>query len=128
MYKELIIQRLAGLGYTVTEADDWLIDYVTEKVVHSIQADCNITDIPTGLTGIIVDRVCGEFLYAKRNMGQLEIESINLEMAVKSIKEGDTDITYATDSNITPEQRLDGVINALKGCGGSLASYRCIRW
>lgn len=125
---EDVIKRLESFGYEVTEADDWMIEFLIQKIENSIKADCNINTIPEELYEIAVDMVVGEFLLNKKSRGQLE--GFDLEAAVKQIHEGDTSVTFAIgDGSKTPEERLDELILYLMNYGkGKFAAYRCIKW
>jgi len=120
--------RLASFGYTVTEADAWILDFIIQKVENHIKNDCNVDAVPEGLHNIAVDMAVGEFLLSKKSTGQLT--GFDLSTAVKQIQEGDTNITYAIGSgDSTPEQRLDMLISYLMNHGkGEFASYRCFKW
>lgn len=125
---EDVTKRLESFGYEVTEADNWMIEFLIQKVENSIKADCNINTIPKELHEIAVDMVVGEFLLNKKSRGQLE--GFDLEAAVKQIHEGDTSVTFAIgDGSKTPEERLDELILYLMNYGkGKFAAYRCIKW
>lgn len=120
--------RLASFGYTVTEADAWILDFIIQKVENHIKNQCNTSAVPEGLYEIAVDMAVGEFLLNKKSMGNLA--GFNLETAIKQIQEGDTSITYAIgDGDLTPEKRLDLLIDYLMNRGkNELLSYRCIKW
>ena len=64
----------------------------------------------------------------KKDSGQLG--EFDLDAAVKSIQEGDTNITYAIgDGNLTPEQRLDNLIEHLmNGRTREFIRYRRLIW
>jgi len=128
MMLEDVIKRLESFGYEVTEADNWIIEFLIQKIENSIKADCNINTIPEELHEIAVDMVVSEFLLNKKSRGQLE--GFDLEAAVKQIHEGDTSVTFAIgDGSKTPEERLDELILYLMNYGkGKFATYRCIKW
>ncbi len=125
---EDVTKRLESFGYEVTEADNWMIEFLIQKIENSIKTDCNINTIPEELHEIAVDMVVGEFLLNKKSRGQLE--GFDLEAAVKQIHEGDTSVTFAIgDGSKTPEERLDELILYLMNYGkGKFAAYRCIKW
>lgn len=125
---EDVVERLKSFGYEVTETDNWMLEFIIQKVENIIKADCNINTIPEGLHEIAVDMVVGEFLLNKKSRGQLE--GFDLETAVRQIEEGDTSVTFAVgDGSKTPEERLDELILYLMNHGkGKFASYRCIKW
>lgn len=128
MMLEDVTKRLESFGYEVTEVDNWIIEFLIQKIENSIKADCNINTIPEELHEIAVDMVVGEFLLNKKSRGQLE--GFDLEAAVKQIHEGDTSVTFAIgDGSKTPEERLDELILYLMNYGkGKFAAYRCIKW
>jgi hypothetical protein len=119
-----VVKRLEALGWGVSPDDAWLITHLIEKVKWTIQNRCNIEGGPEGLRYVAVDMVCGEFLYDKK--GSVGAGGLDVEAAVKSIKEGDTQVTYAVgDDSIT----YDGLINLLmKGFQDELLRYRRIEW
>lgn len=125
---EDVTKRLESFGYEVTEADNWMIEFLIQKIENSIKADCNINTIPEELHEVAVDMVVGEFLLNKKSRGQLE--GFDLEAAVKQIHEGDTSVTFAIgDGSKTPEERLDELILYLMNYGKvKFAAYRCIKW
>lgn len=128
MMLEDVTKRLESFGYEVIEADNWMIEFLIQKIENSIKVDCNINTIPEELHEIAVDMVVGEFLLNKKSRGQLE--GFDLEAAVKQIHEGDTSVTFAIgDGSKTPEERLDELILYLMNYGkGKFAAYRCIKW
>ncbi|HFQ7707451.1 TPA: hypothetical protein ACHS7H_003943 [Clostridioides difficile] len=106
-----IEKRLESFGYILKDGDKWLIGFVREKIENIIKLDCNIGEIPKELHNIEVDMIVGEFLFTKKNMGQLDIESLNFEAVEKSISEGDTKVDFAIGSGSqTPEQRFDSLV------------------
>jgi hypothetical protein len=125
-----IIQRLATFGYEVTDADEFALTFILQKTENHIKNSCNILLIPEGLHHIAVDMVCGYFLNEKKAVNIDSLKGFNLDSAIKSIQEGDTNITYAIgEGSKTPEQRLDAFINYLMTYGEKeFVTYRCITW
>lgn len=123
-----IIDRLNQLGYTATDADGNHIDYELEKITDYTLNYCNITTVPTIIEKRLIDRVCGEFLYYKKNSG--ELEGFNYDTVIKQIKEGDTSITYAVgQGEDTPENRFDAFVKHLeRGYDKWITPYRRLRW
>lgn len=125
-----IEKRLESFEYTLKDGDKWLINFVKEKIENIIKLDCNINEIPKELKNIEIDMIVGEFLFTKKNMGQLDIESLNFEVVEKSISEGDTKVDFAIGSGSqTPEQRFDSLIAYLTTYGkDKILTFRCLRW
>lgn len=123
-----VINRLKHLGYTATEDDYDHIDFALEKTVNYVMNYCNIHIIPEILDNRIVDRVCSDFLYNKKNSGSLE--GFNYDTVIKSIKEGDTTITYAVgQGEDTPENRFDAFVKQLeRGFDKWITPHRRLRW
>lgn len=126
--RENIIDRLGQLGYTATEADYNQIDFELTSVFNYVLNYCNITEIPEILDPRIIDRVCGLFLYYKKNSGSLE--GFNYDAVIKSIKEGDTTLTYAVgQGEDTPENRFDTFVRTLeRGFDKWITPHRRLRW
>lgn len=126
--RENIIDRLKQLGYTAVEADNDQIDFELQKILSYVMNHCNITTIPDILDYRIIDRVCGDFLYYKKNSGSLE--GFNYDSVIKQIKEGDTTISYAVgQGEDTPENRFDAFVKSLdRGFDKWLCPWRKLRW
>lgn len=130
-----IIQRLASFGYVVdtTEGsmDLYVINFAINKVENHIKNSCNISTMPDGLHEVAVDMVCGNFLLEKKTLDADSLSYINLDAAIKSIKEGDTQVEYAVgqDSSTTPEARLNSFITYLIEHGEKdFVKYRDFAW
>ncbi len=126
--RELVIERLAQLGYTASEDDNKQLDFEMTNVLNYVKNYCNITEIPEILDYRIIDRICGYFLYYKKNSGSLE--GFNYDEVIKSIKEGDTTITYAVgQGEDTPENRFDAFVKSLeRGFDKWITPHRRLRW
>lgn len=125
-FYEAVLKRLVSFGYTLKEDDSWLICFAMQKVENHIKNSCNTTDVPDGLFNVAVDMVCGEFLFTKKQTGQLEIADLDFDGAFTSIKEGDTQVNFGGSSD---EEKFDQMINYLLHYGeGDFVCYRKIRW
>lgn len=130
---ETIKKRLKSLGYIYDETNDnWIIEeFLMPKVKNHILSMTNQTTIPKELQKIAVDRVCGEFLLAKKNSGELVIEPTAVTKELSSITEGKFTINYAVNTNSTQslDQKLDMLIDYLIHSGEEdLLCYRRLKW
>lgn len=118
---------LTALGVTGA-AEDPLLDIVISNVQYRVQNETNRKDMPEGLVSVAVSMAVGEYLNMKKCSGQLEW--FDLDAAVKSIQEGDTNITFALgEGSSTPEQRLNSLIDYLiNGRIGEIYRYRRLVW
>jgi hypothetical protein len=125
---EHIVKRLGQLGYVVKEADKDSIEFELDKILNYVKNYCNITEIPTIVEPRIIDRVCSDFLFYRKNSGSLE--GFNYDAVIKSIKEGDTTITYAVgQGEDTPENRFDAFVKSLeRGFDKWITPHRRLRW
>lgn len=126
--REDVIDRLKQLGYVATESDNEQIDFELQKTINYVLNYCNITTIPDIVDPRIIDKVCGDFLYYKKNSGSLD--GFNYEAVIKSIKEGDTQIQYAVgQGEDTPESRFDAFVKSLdRGFDKWITPHRRLRW
>lgn len=126
--REDVINRLGQLDYTANEADYDQIDFELEKTLNYVKNYCNITIIPDILDQRIIDRVCSDFLYYKKNSHSME--GFNYDAVIKSIKEGDTQIQYAVgQGEDTPENRFDAFVKSLeRGFDKWITPHRRLRW
>lgn len=125
--REDVVNMLAAFGVTGA-ADDPLLDILLKNVQQRICNKTNQSVIPEGLKGVAVYMAVGEYLNMKKCSGQLE--GFDLDAAVKSIQEGDTNITFALgEGSSTPEQRLNSLIDYLiNGRIGEIYRYRRLVW
>lgn len=123
-----IVDRLGQLGYTVTTSDEEQINFELTKITNYVLNYCNITTIPEILDLRIIDRVCAEFLFYKKNSGTLV--GFDYDTVIKQIKEGDTTISYAVgQGEDTPESRFDLFVNKLeRGFDKWITPHRKLRW
>ena len=123
-----IVNRLAQLGYTITTADEEQVSFELKKITNYVMNYCNITTIPEILDLRIIDRVCAEFLFYKKNSGTLV--GFDYDAVIRQISEGDTTISYAVgQGEDTPENRFDAFVNKLeRGFDKWITPYRKLRW
>ena len=119
-----VVAMLTALG-VAGAADDPLLDIALNNVQWRIKNLSNLSEIPEGLESLAVSMAVGEYLNMKKCSGQLEGFDLDAA-AVKSIQEGDTNITFALgEGSSTPEQRLNSLIDYLiNGRIGEIYRYR----
>lgn len=126
--REKVVVMLTALS-VAGAADDPLLDIVLNNVQWRIKNLSNLSEIPEGLESLAVSMAVGEYLNMKKCSGQLEGFDLDAA-AVKSIQEGDTNITFALgEGSSTPEQRLNSLIDYLiNGRIGEIYRYRRLVW
>ena len=127
---EAVKERLKSFGYEVKADDEFALTFCVEKVRSTIKNEINWQDVPEGLEHIAVDMAVGEFLLSKKTFAPTDLESLDLEYAVKQIQTGDTNTVFATgEGTLTPEQRLNNFLNYLLTHGrDEFSCYRSMRW
>lgn len=125
---EHVVKRLKMLGYTPTPEDNDMVEFELQRTLNYVLNYCNITEIPEILDLRIIDRVCSYFLYNKKNSGSLE--GFDYDVVIKSVKEGDTTLTYAVgQGEDTPENRFDAFVKSLeRGFDKWITPHRRLRW
>ena len=124
---EMLLNRLVSFGYTLQEGDCFEICFNSQKVENHIKNNCNINAVPEGLYEIAVDRICGEFFFGRHQTGSLVIADLDLDGMFSSIKEGDTQVNFSSDSS--EEAKFNSLVQTLRESGeGDLVCYRKIKW
>lgn len=124
---ENVVERLVSFGYTPVEADSWMIAYSIKGTVNHVLNEINHKTVPEGLTEVVVDMVCGEVLNTKFMSGQLELDSLDLDGMIQSVKEGDTQVNFSAEGS--DEAKLKNLLSWLiQGKGCDLLCYRKMRW
>ena len=126
--RDKAVTMLTALG-VAGAADDPLLDIALNNVQWRIKNLSNLSEIQEGLESLAVSMAVGEYLNMKKCSGQLEGFDLDAA-AVKSIQEGDTNITFALgEGSSTPEQRLNSLIDYLiNGRIGEIYRYRRLVW
>lgn len=126
--RDKAVAMLTALG-VAGAADDPLLDIALNNVQWRIKNLSNLSEIPEGLESLAASMAVGEYLNMKKCSGQLEGFDLDAA-AVKSIQEGDTNITFALgEGSSTPEQRLNSLIDYLiNGRIGEIYRYRRLVW
>lgn len=121
----LILLKTLGIA----DADeDPLLDIVIASCEWRVKNLANLAEIPAGLKSLTEEMIVGEYLRTKKNAGTLE--GFDLAAAVKSLQEGDTNVSFAVgEGSSTPEQRLDALIDRLvNGRLAEIYRYRRLVW
>lgn len=116
--------RLQSLGYKASGNDDMALSFALTKVENEFKNFCHIKTIPAQVEAGLIDRVCGDFLFAKAQSGELD-DVFQIDQAIKSIKMGDTDITYAEGSKA---DKINMLIAHLQGKAGDWVCFRRLKW
>lgn len=94
--------------------DDPVLPFILESVSERVKNETNLNHIPEGLRWAAVELAAGEYLAFRKSTGQLEMDGLDFEAAIKQIQEGDTNTVFAIgEGSQTPEQRLDALIARL---------------
>ena len=128
---EDIKKRLESFGYSAVPENEAALSFALKTASDICKNDCNVPEIPEGLETIVIDMTVGEFLLALKTFNPSSLSNIGLsfESAVKELSEGDTKISFATEGNLSDEQKLDYLIGSLiNGRRSEFACYRRLRW
>lgn len=129
---EDVKQRINSLGIPISSepssTDEMLLDFSVEKVTNFIKAQTNLSEIPTELNEIAIDMVVGEFLFLKKGMGQLQIDTIDFSPFAKQVQDGDTNVTFAVEVDGTPESKFDALIKYLHHDDVDYRKFRRLSW
>lgn len=124
---ENVVERLVSFGFDPTDADSWVIAYSIKGTVNHVLNEINHMTVPEGLSEVVVDMICGEVLNAKFMSGQLEMDSLDLDGMIQSVKEGDTQVNFSAEGS--DEAKLKNLLSWLiQGKGCDLLCYRKMRW
>lgn len=126
-----VVDRLGQFGIAEEQIDTAALQFDMTLILQYVVNYCNLdngNEIPEILDLRIIDRICSEYLMKKKNAGLLE--GFDYEQAVKTIKEGDTQIQFASEADgTTPEERFNKLVDYLyKGFDKWICKYRKIRW
>lgn len=127
-----VLLRLGALGVTVsndpTSTDMYLLKFAVNKTTDHIKNQTNLSAVPEGLTHIAIDMAVGEFLYAKKSMGLLDVSSLDFSTVAKRVKDGDTDVEFLVDVKTTPEANFNAFLNYLQHNETDFVKYRVLSW
>lgn len=125
---QAVIDYLKGIGYNPIYDDQQLIEFLVNDVANGIAIDCNVTELPEELNGIVVQRTVGRFLETKAFNGSL-YDTLNISYVAKKIVEGDTTIEMGVPDGQTPHKIINDYIKTMKEYGKrQIAAFRKIKW
>ena len=111
--------------YEFSAMEEMILSFDIDKCVREMEMKLN-SGIPEAFEYALVDMVVGEFLMSQKSLGTLKMNALDYNMVVKSVQEGDTNITFADGSS--DSQKLDVLISYLMHPEIDYADYRKIRW
>lgn len=124
--------RLKSLGIAISNepgsTDNMMLSFCIDKVTNHINNQTNLSEIPQGLHEVAVDMTIGEFLYAKKSMGTLAIDTLDFDLLAKQIQDGDTNVSFAVEATSTPEARFNAFITYLQHNETDFNRYRVLVW
>ena len=121
-------ERLNSLKVPITDNDDALLNFSVDKVTNFIKTQTNQQEIPAELNEIAIDMVIGEFLFLKKSMGQLDIETIDFSPFAKQVQDGDTNVIFAVEIDGTPESKFNAMIEYLQHKDYDFTKFRRLTW
>ncbi|PJO43917.1 hypothetical protein [Lysinibacillus xylanilyticus] len=129
---EDVKKRLKSLGISVSSEpnsqDELLLNICIIKVTNHVNNQTNLSEIPQGLHEIAVDMAVGEFLYNKKSMGALSIDTLDFDLIAKQVQDGDTNTVFAIEANSTPEAQFNAFIAYLQHNEVDFVRYRVLTW
>lgn len=129
---EDVKNRLLSLGIPISSeasnSDDMIMNFSIEKVTSHIKNQTNLCTIPNGLYETAVDMVAGEFLFMKKGMGKLNLETVDFGAIAKQVQDGDTNVVFAVEASNTPEAKFDALVNYLRHNETDFVRYRVLTW
>ena len=136
-----VIERLKQFGYQPSQSDEAVIFFLRNKTIDEIKNICNIDKVPYEVEDLfdnefetlkykVVDKICAELLLMKLNTGVLNLDDIDIsKIDIKSVTEGDTSVTYATDGGQSREQIVNSYLTQLSTLDKEeLYKYRKMEW
>lgn len=124
-----MLEQVVGLLAQLQMADcnEGLLSVLLDNTVASLKTLTNRAELPAELEHVAVYRTVGAYLKTCRLSGTLN--GVALDRALRSVKEGDTEVVYCGSDANTPEQNFDLWVASLCDCGErEVLACRCLRW
>lgn len=90
-----VIERLKGLKYTAVETDYFNLGFFITRSILKLLTFTNQKYVPVELRASLIDYIVGEFMLFQIENDVLPENFFAETDSVKSIKEGDTEVTFA---------------------------------
>lgn len=119
---------LNAIGIAPAVDIEWLLQFIYDKVEWEIKNACNTLEIPEGLEKAATCLIVSEYIKVKRASGAINPEILNLEIPLKQLQEGDTNMVFAVDAALSPDQKLDLFLACMDKTREQFITYRRIRW
>ena len=88
---------------------------------------CHIDLIPAVLYPLLCDRAAGRYLYDRKQMGKLEVDTLDLSGAFSSLTEGDMTVSFS--SGTSDSEKLDQLLQMMMVSGKEqLKCYRKVKF
>lgn len=125
---KLFLRRLEVLGCPVTEEEEsFALAFAARKTEVEILNYCHIDLIPAVLYPLLCDRAAGRYLYDRKQMGKLEVDTLDLSGAFSSLTEGDMTVSFS--SGTSDSEKLDQLIQMMMASGKEqLKCYRKVKF
>ncbi|WP_418302337.1 hypothetical protein [Lysinibacillus fusiformis] len=124
--------RLNSLGISISNEpnnpDEMMLFFCIKNVTNHINNQTNLSEIPKGLHEIAVDMIVGEFLYTKKSMGALSLDTLDFDLISKQTQDGDTNTVFAIEANTTPEAQFNSFVAYLRHDKTDFIKYRVLTW
>lgn len=125
---KLFLRRLEALGCPVTEEEEsFALAFAARKTEVEILDYCHIDLIPAVLYPLLCDRAAGRYLYDRKQMRKLEVDTLDLSGAFSSLTEGDMTVSFS--SGTSDSEKLDQLLQMMMASGKEqLKCYRKVKF
>ena len=110
----------------VSNIDTSTLELIKSMEIQSILNKINQQKLPRELEYIVIQRIVGKYLNMLYSSGKLNLNALNLEPQLTSIKRGDVSMTYKEDSDTDKIKRVIEYLITFND--EELYSFRRIIW
>lgn len=128
LFCRMVCRRLEAAGYSAWDkAGPFNLAFSIRKAETEVLDYCHIDTVPEKLYMMLCDRACGQYLYALKQSGKLELGGVDLSGILTSLSEGDVKVDF--DKGASDEARLDALLEKMMNAGkDQLQCYRRVRF